>query len=309
MMHCIWNKIKNELLYNPSFWGIVFFALIPIFALIYISLPENWFYYSNGQNHLTNFVDALYFSTVTITTLGFGDITAISIVAKIIVIIVSLLGVLFIGLFLNAVSIAKSRLDALRDKEKEKENHISSETIKLSRQYVVMKPYLKKFIEYASIVSTPIIKRKDTPTYNPNFDFHDLYDLYQPTLRLTDDFKKSGISCFYSSLHGLETKIETMLRTIDFSLWPELDKKLLTVLDTFNKYDFESSILGLQNSFTGNKPATHVQSDLIRNWPDEVKFYPSNAINSAVALYYLIKISVPLLHDIETEILNVMHCN
>lgn len=294
---------KKELLSTPKFWGIIFFGLIPLFALIYTFLPDSWFGYGDNQSLLSNFWTSLYFSTITITTLGFGDIYPIVFGAKILVIIESLLGILSIGLFLNAVALTKSRLDVNAEKVRTAEKYKNYETIKLIRQYVVVEPYLKNFIDYATIVSTPILMRKGNYKYNPDFDFHDLYDLYQPTLRLFEDHNESSISYFYKSLHKLEERLEIMLRSVDISLWPELENKMLKVLRIFREKDFEASILGLEKCKLGNNPATKYQSELIKNWQDEIKYYPSNAINSAVALYFLIRTTVPLLQEINEEVI------
>lgn len=45
----------------------------------------------------------LYFSTVTITTLGFGDIVPVEPVARLLVAVESILGIILMGLFLNAL--------------------------------------------------------------------------------------------------------------------------------------------------------------------------------------------------------------
>jgi hypothetical protein len=50
------------------------------------------------------FVRMLYFSAITITTLGFGDITPVSSVARIIVGGEAVLGIVLMGLFLNSVA-------------------------------------------------------------------------------------------------------------------------------------------------------------------------------------------------------------
>jgi hypothetical protein len=50
------------------------------------------------------FVRMCYFSAITITTLGFGDITPVSSMARVLVGVEAVLGVVFIGLFLNAVA-------------------------------------------------------------------------------------------------------------------------------------------------------------------------------------------------------------
>lgn len=51
-----------------------------------------------------NYLRMLYFSTVVITTLGFGDIVPVSDLARIVVASEAILGIIFIGLFLNNLS-------------------------------------------------------------------------------------------------------------------------------------------------------------------------------------------------------------
>ena len=290
---------------SPTFWGVCYFGAIPVFALIYWLLPYYWFGYGCETNSLSNLLNSIYFSTITITTLGYGDIYPVHYIAKFVVILESLLGIFAIGLFLNAVALRKSKIDAKAEKRRNEIRYLTDEKVKLRRQYVVIEPYLKTYVEYATMVSTPIKKRGSELNYNPDFDFHDLYDLYNPSLRLADNFTEPVISHFYKSLHNLEQRIETMLSIVDLSLWPDLENKLLSIIRQFRELDFESAILSYINLRSGNGPATIAQSDLIKNWKEEVKYYPSNAINSAVALYYLIKGTVPLVQEVDTQLLDI----
>lgn len=301
-----WHKFPKRFYdLSPAFWGIAYFGAIPVFALIYWLLPECWFGYGREVNSLSSILNSIYFSTITITTLGYGDIFPVHYITKFVVILESLFGILAIGLFLNAVALRKGKIDAKAELERNKINHLNNEKIKLRRQYVVVEPYFKTYVEYAIMVSTPIAKRSSELRYNPDFDFHDLYDLYSPSLRLTDNFTEPVISHFYRSLHNLEERIESMLSVVDFSLWPDLENKLLSIVRQFRELDFESAILSYINLRSGSEPATKTQADLIKNWKDEVKYYPSNAINSAVALYNLIKGTVPLVQAVDKQILEI----
>jgi hypothetical protein len=79
-------------------WYIV---LLFIFALLY-------FINENGFKGLSGFSDAVYFSVVTATTLGFGDISPSYWVTKLLVSTQVLSSVLLVGLFLNSLSFAQS---------------------------------------------------------------------------------------------------------------------------------------------------------------------------------------------------------
>ncbi|EPW6560940.1 potassium channel family protein [Vibrio vulnificus] len=84
-------------------YALCYLSLIPIFALIY-SLVD----LSLGV-HAKGLVTYLYFSVVSITTLGYGDILPNSSWAQIAAASESLLGIILIGLFLNALSLQHSQ--------------------------------------------------------------------------------------------------------------------------------------------------------------------------------------------------------
>ena len=91
------KKLKGKV----SF-GVVYLMLIPVFAVIYDLLPEGYIAYSQlDDNILTN----LYYSAVTITTLGFGDVTPLNEAAAVLVGAEAVLGVVVapLGVLLGGV--------------------------------------------------------------------------------------------------------------------------------------------------------------------------------------------------------------
>ena len=89
------NLLKIEYIISIIF---VFFLTITMFAVIYaepIENSENYFM-QFGKPYAITFPDALYFSTTTITTLGYGDITPVGIF-RFFVIIEVLMGVIYLG--------------------------------------------------------------------------------------------------------------------------------------------------------------------------------------------------------------------
>ncbi|HBB9121590.1 pentapeptide repeat-containing protein [Serratia marcescens] len=74
--------------------------LITIFIMAMINLI-----FRSGfttQNEMKSIIDAIYFTCITVTTLGYGDITPITGGAKIIVIFEALVGFVFMSLFVSA---------------------------------------------------------------------------------------------------------------------------------------------------------------------------------------------------------------
>ncbi len=102
----------------------VFFAYISVVlicALIYVSVPEMF------KEKIT-LGDSLYFSVVTITTLGYGDLSPISDFGKAIAALEAFLGVVLMGLFLLSVSNQqiekeeRKRIDAAKENLKAQYN-------------------------------------------------------------------------------------------------------------------------------------------------------------------------------------------
>lgn len=112
------NIIKYILNCPPKVWGMIYLICIPAFALLYWALPADSFrtLYDTGDNWLYGLFQCLYFSVVTITTLGYGDICPIGILAKLIVICETCFGMIVIGLFLNSVAMFKSKIDLAEEK-------------------------------------------------------------------------------------------------------------------------------------------------------------------------------------------------
>jgi hypothetical protein len=87
----------NSIVNKPIWVGSIYISAIPVFGLFYYFNPSFW------KDPLT-FVQSIYFSVVTITTLGYGDITPQTEMARILTALESILAIILIGLFLNAVA-------------------------------------------------------------------------------------------------------------------------------------------------------------------------------------------------------------
>jgi hypothetical protein len=94
-------KLSKVLRRPPRDYAYVYILLTGIYAVVFffaqtaLGLPESW-------------QDSIYLSIVTITTLGFGDITPCTEMGKLVVSSEPLFGVVLLGLFLNALSHARS---------------------------------------------------------------------------------------------------------------------------------------------------------------------------------------------------------
>lgn len=100
--------------YSPKKIGIIYLLLIPLFGLIYWLFPFFW-------DKPLSPVESIYFSVVTITTLGYGEITPATDIARLLTAVESLSGIVFIGLFLNSLAHQYSERQGKLAQDKEDE--------------------------------------------------------------------------------------------------------------------------------------------------------------------------------------------
>tara|TARA_R110001583_G_scaffold66418_1_gene190922 strand:- start:1354 stop:2235 length:882 start_codon:yes stop_codon:yes gene_type:complete len=110
--------VGNFLKIKAYVYAIIYFLLIPVFALVYSFVDLDL-----GNHNEEGVISYLYFSVVSITTLGYGDILPSSSAAQITAALEALLGLILIGLFLNALSMQHSReVEKVEQEKKNKEN-------------------------------------------------------------------------------------------------------------------------------------------------------------------------------------------
>ncbi|WP_251475867.1 ion channel [Stenotrophomonas lactitubi] len=101
---------REELVFTPLIFVVTSILLILIFSAYYAKL--HWVAFSKDDRVVTNLSEALYFSTATFTTLGFGDVVPVTAQGRWMVVVESMLGmthmVVFILLFLRNVDFDRS---------------------------------------------------------------------------------------------------------------------------------------------------------------------------------------------------------
>lgn len=284
---------------TPKRFLVVFILIILFFAIIDLQFSKDAF---NGK--LTNFLDALYFSVETITTLGFGDLYPSNSVGKILVIIESLLGIIVLGLFLNAIAHSQAVKDNEENTKEIAQNKYEENKKSLERAVSIVSLRIERLHLYLCILSTPTSDRglgadgkKKICNYTPKFDFHVLKDLYDPTM-LMNDINKSAVECFFREYHRTREVLIQMALNVNLSIWHELESIVISFLRESELLD-SSDIIMLQAT---NKKQV---SDFIRDWNDEFKYYPSNNINNFVSLYELMELCNEFIQKFYSEIIKI----
>lgn len=240
------------------------------------------------NDHEPGFISSLYFSVITITTLGYGDITPIGHISQILTASESILGITLIGLFLNSLS----HQHGLEVQEFEKKKQLEIEEKNAIDRFTafnkIIDAKIERYLTYTIPVTIPIGNRKNSNNINENFAFTDMRDLFNPTLRMTDHHFTPAIEYYYKSLNDLTASLEELVKSGCAQHWPVLEKLCLDFIFNSKKLDFSDYILNQQKTIIGDQKGTEHDAEMIKNHDGEVKFLHSNAINAYVALYFQI---------------------
>lgn len=206
---------------NPITWIGLYVVATPIFALIYWALPDYQFRTPDGAP--TDYGAWLYYSIVTITTLGFGDFTPAHPAAQCVTAIEVMCGLIFLGLFLNAVGAMKSEIDVESEVEKQKQVHFAMEQNKLLQSIPMIIHSINVFLAYCYAVTTPPEKREIKETkFDPDFTFNDLHGLFLPTGLPFDKTNLPGVERLMHSASQLSLALDSLQQRVDLTLWPRL---------------------------------------------------------------------------------------
>lgn len=291
---------KNDIFKSPKLWGIVYFVTIILFAFPYYLFPQNL---CTVNSEIKTFWDGIYFSIVTLTTLGFGDIYPITLCGKILVISEALIGIILIGLFLNAISHKQVELASNAEKEKINNEVLSNEKKKLIRYYKLLNLTEKKLILYAYQVSTPMGKRK-IENMDLNFTFNDLKDLYVFSCLLTDDATKPVVHYYYLYLDEYISVLTKILLDVDINKFPHIETLIVNFLEINKSLDWRHSILSesLNKIDKNGKTLRQHLSQMIEKQKGEPEMLTSNAINQYIALYQSLKFNFAFFNHLKEEI-------
>lgn len=206
---------------RPVVWIGLYVCLTPLFALIYWALPDGQFRIPDGES--TGYGSWLYYSIVTITTLGFGDYTPAHGAAQAVTAVEVMCGLIFLGLFLNAVGSMKSEIDIESEIEKQKVLHHAAEAEKLQKSTPMIINSLNIFLAYCYAVITPSNKREgENVKYNPDFVISDMADMFEPTGLPFDRTNLPAVERLMHSASQTSLALDSLQQRIDLTLWPGL---------------------------------------------------------------------------------------
>ena len=179
---------KSSTLFNssPKTYGWIYLGSIPFFTLLFCVFSTQL-----GMNK--SFGEILYFNIVTITTLGYGDLTPTTTFGKLLGSVEALLGIMLFGLFLNSLSHAREdeilQGEQRRDKQKKDE--------------------LKKSLEKHACLIMDVFKSGNPYAW-------DKQAKYSATIEEIEDFLSATYSGIFKQNNNITTQqIKMLLETCD----------------------------------------------------------------------------------------------
>ena len=297
MLHTLSRKIRHffHVVSNirPIVWICLYVFLMPVFAFIYWGLPDTQFRIPDGAG--TDYWSWLYYSIVTITTLGFGDYTPAHVWAQIVTAIEVMCGLVILGFFLNAVGSMKSEIDVESEIEKQKAAHASMEKQKLLLCIPPVMHSLNTFLSYCYAVTTPLAKRNDADTeYNPDFTFADMADLFKPSGLPVDNTRLPAVARLIKCATHTSLNLDSLQNRIDLTLWPDVLEDCFAFVANYQMFSSTDSLSGspinlLKDATVSDTQAEQQLSSEIASFKGTPDGKNSDELQPVVELYFFIK--------------------
>lgn len=292
---------------RPVVWIGLYVCITPLFALFYWALPDNQFRIPDGAG--TDYGSWLYYSIVTITTLGFGDYTPALPGAQAITAIEVMCGLIFLGLFLNAVGAMKSEIDVESEIEKQKALHLAMESDKLRKSVPMVINFLNVFMAYCYAVTTPEEKRKDEDIkYNPDFQFSDMSAMFKPTGLPFDRTTLPAVKRLLHSAQQTSLALDSLQQRVDLSLWPDLLEDCFAFVANYQLFSNTDLMFRnpdkiiLADGTTGDASVEETLSLKIAEVQDKPEQMPDPDLKAVAELYNFIKENADIALKIETSL-------
>lgn len=297
------HKVSNV---RPIIWICVYLVNVPLFALFYSLLSPGEFRIPDGGTG--DFGAWLYYSIVTLTTLGFGDYTPMGSGAQIITAVEVLCGLVVIGLFLNAVGAMKSEIDVTSEIEKQRAVHNAAETAKLKKTIPIVMHNLNRFLAYCYAVTTPYDKRDASESeYDASFSFNDMRDLYRPSRLPIDHSYRPAVAGLRKCAESTSLYLDMLQNRVDLTLWPELLEDCFSFVARVQMFTDADNITidspgadGKRLPEEQRKEHEHEVAKAIAEWNGAPVPSEGNPLNPYFELYDFIKKNAAIAEKIET---------
>lgn len=295
---------------RPLVWICSYVVLVPLFALIYWALPDSQFRIPDGGSPA--FGSWLYYSIVTISTLGFGDYTPAHGWAQAVTAVEVVCGLSVFGFFLNSVGSMKSEIDVESEIEKQRRAHAALQKEKLVLCAPAIVHNINVFLSYCYAVTTPLAKRNDDEArFNPEFRFNDMTDLFKPSGLSFDNTRLPAVARLLKCAAHTSLSLDSLQTRVDLTLWPDILEDCFAFVANYQMFSSEDSLshtpltLLPQGTSATDREAEKKISGEIAAWTGPLDLSKEGMLQPVFELYYFIKDNAALATKLEAAITKV----
>ncbi len=272
--------MKNKFLSHPLALLFLYLITIVIFGLIYSSTDD-------GLSKALKIHEGMYFSVVTITTLGYGEIHPIDKTFMAIVSFQAIVGVLILGFFINSLWQYFNEKSA-RDKSKDYVSYYSEGFIFILEQYKIS-----------------IKEISGSNKLKSDFIFSNLKSIFKLSHISRYGYNKSKISVYYFIEDIFIKELRHLRSDIDIEIYPEIHNLISGYFTIHNKLNIGSPLLDLENKNykIGNRPLKEIISEEISKYQTVPK--KSDLISEVINLYNGLSWKITFIQELEKEIKSI----
>lgn len=285
-----------------------FLGTIFVFAVVFCFLGEqHW----NTERPVNDIWSALYFSVVSITTLGFGDMFPVSGFARAMVCAECILGLVFMGFFLNDISADQAKKVSEIERGKSEQELRAKEIGKYKIRFRAMRQKLDMFLKSAYLLTTPMVKRnEDIPgdMRNHHFTFNDLCDFNQPNLLVSQDYTEKTIEVFLRSEKNLYEDLTEILKNTDADYLDGLHTLIGEITNDIDENDFSEAIrFQLRTKSGDGKSMASYVSDIIKTYKEGDEVLPTLVQYPYYCIYQMLLRVLPKVEELKERSLQLIH--
>ena len=237
--------------FKPRFYGVLYFLLIFVYTVFYLYIPGLiGFYESEGQiislNFWESFTQSFYFSVITITTLGYGDISPNSWYGQLATASEALFGIMLIGLFLNALSHQHAKTIEDNERVKQSDEKRKKDIATLNRVHKLLSSYITEYINCTDRLYEFDYDADETQQEQIQrlikAERHSMTRLFDPGAFISV-MEDPHIVSYYQSLDKLQSALENYLVASRFKEWEKLEKTLHEIVISARRQYLKEYIL------------------------------------------------------------------
>ncbi|UZP66468.1 potassium channel family protein [Desulfovibrio mangrovi] len=290
-------KAKRQAYADMRLWQRPYFILFCyLFTACFYSLVY-FLHYREFRQLSHSLLDAFYFSMITITTLGYGDITPASQLAKCIVASEATLGVIVIGMFLNSLASFYARVREEMEKDETRLKRLWNITKRLD---LIEPAAVILLIAINSMMAKKVKKFSSAELRTMSFHVGDLKELFAPSLFYRAGMSTPSVFFYFDCLRKFVAKVDLLVAQDDMSLERERARRIVNLLRKIESTDVEPAI---REGYARKLGDGRREADVIRLYLSRIRKDPDTIpLRTVVTPVFILRDQIRLVMELLMEL-------